>query len=157
MISIHQWPLYPGTGAEGEIGESDGKGFNVNVPLPPASTGGTYRAALDEIVSPCIDNFEPDWILVSAGFDAHRSDPLTDMGLTSGDFGDLLTQIFNMAPKGRCIFFLEGGYDFQALADSVTVSFASIMGSDLRLESSTGAGPGLETVRRVARLHGVAP
>jgi len=157
MISIHQWPLYPGTGAEDEIGESDGKGFNVNVPLPPASTGGTYRAALDEIVSPCIDNFEPDWILVSAGFDAHRSDPLTDMGLTSGDFGDLLTQIFNMAPKGRCIFFLEGGYDFQALADSVTVSFASIMGSDLRLESSTGAGPGLETVRRVARLHGVAP
>ena len=106
MISIHQWPLYPGTGAEGEIGESDGKGFNVNVPLPPASTGGTYRAALDEIVSPCIDNFEPDWIrylpvLMLTDRSTYRH------GTNFGDFGDLLTQIFNMAPKGRCIFFLE--------------------------------------------------
>tara|TARA_Y100000590_G_scaffold199458_1_gene226510 strand:+ start:23002 stop:24009 length:1008 start_codon:yes stop_codon:yes gene_type:complete len=157
VISIHQWPLYPGTGKEEEIGELDGKGFTVNVPLPPGSTGGTYRAALDEIISPCIEDFQPDWVLVSTGFDAHRDDPLTDLGLTSGDFADLTTQIFHMAPKSRCIFFLEGGYDFQALADSVTASFSSIMGFDLQLEASTGAGPGLETVRRVARLHGVNP
>ena len=71
MISIHQWPLYPGTGSEEEIGELNGKGFTVNVPLPPGSTGSTYRSALDKIVVPLVEDFQPDWVLVSAGFDAH--------------------------------------------------------------------------------------
>jgi len=155
MISIHQWPLYPGTGLEEEIGELDGQGFTVNIPLPPGSTGSTYRSALDKIVVPLVEDFRPDWVLVSAGFDAHREDPLTDMGLTSGDFADLTANLFNLAPKSRCIFFLEGGYNLQALTDSVSASFASIMGIDLRPESATGDGPGIEIVNRVAQLHGV--
>ena len=155
MISIHQWPLYPGTGSEEEIGELEGKGFTVNVPLPPGATGSTYRSALDKIVVPLVEDFQADWILVSAGFDAHREDPLTDMGLTSGDFADLTLNLFNLAPKNRCIFFLEGGYNLQALTDSVTASFASIMGINSRPESATGDGPGVEVVTRVAKAHGV--
>ena len=155
MISIHQWPLYPGTGSEEEIGELEGKGFTVNVPLPPGATGSTYRSALDKIVFPLVEDFQADWILVSAGFDAHREDPLTDMGLTSGDFADLTLNLFNLAPKNRCIFFLEGGYNLQALTDSVTASFASIMGINSRPESATGDGPGVEVVNRVAKSHGV--
>ena len=155
MISIHQWPLYPGTGSEEEIGELEGKGFTVNVPLPPGATGSTYRSALDKIVVPLVEDFQADWILVSAGFDAHREDPLTDMGLTSGDFADLTLNLFNLAPKNRCIFFLEGGYNLQALTDSVTASFASIMGINSRPESATGDGPGVEVVNRVAKSHGV--
>ena len=155
MISIHQWPLYPGTGSEEEIGELEGKGFTVNVPLPPGAPGSTYRSALDKIVVPLVEDFQADWILVSAGFDAHREDPLTDMGLTSGDFADLTLNLFNLAPKNRCIFFLEGGYNLQALTDSVTASFASIMGINSRPESATGDGPGVEVVNRVAKSHGV--
>ena len=154
MISIHQWPLYPGTGSEEEIGELEGKGFTVNVPLPPGATGSTYRSALDKIVVPLVEDFQADWLLVSAGFDAHREDPLTDMGLTSGDFADLTLNLFNLAPKNRCIFFLEGGYNLQALTDSVTASFASIMGINSRPESATGDGPGVEVVTRVAKSHG---
>ena len=155
MISIHQWPLYPGTGSEEEIGELEGKGFTVNVPLPPGATGSTYRSALDKIVVPLVEDFQADWILVSAGFDAHREDPLTDMGLTSGDFADLTLNLFNLAPKNRCIFFLEGGYNLQALTDSVTASFGSIRGMNSRPESATGDGPGVEVVNRVAKSHGV--
>ena len=155
MISIHQWPLYPGTGSEEEIGELEGKGFTVNVPLPPGATGSTYRSALDKIVVPLVEDFQADWILVSAGFDAHREDPLTDMGLTSGDFADLTLNLFNLAPKNRCIFFLEGGYNLQALTDSVTASFASILGVNLRPEAATGDGPGEEVVNRIAQSHGV--
>ena len=102
-----------------------------------------------------MEDFQADWILVSAGFDAHRDDPLTDMGLTSGDFADLTVNLFNLAPKSRCIFFLEGGYNLQALTDSVSASFASIMGIDLRPEPATGDGPGIEVVNRVAQFHGV--
>ena len=155
MISIHQWPLYPGTGSEAEKGELEGEGFTVNVPLPPGATGSTYRLAFDKIVVPLVEVFQPDWVLVSAGFDAHREDPLTDMGLTSGDFADLTLNLFNLAPKNRCIFFLEGGYNLQALTDSVTASFASILGVNLRPEAATGDGPGEEVVNRVAQSHGV--
>ena len=155
MISIHQWPLYPGTGSEAEKGELEGEGFTVNVPLPPGATGSTYRLAFDKIVVPLVEEFQPDWVLVSAGFDAHREDPLTDMGLTSGDFADLTLNLFNLAPKNRCIFFLEGGYNLQALTDSVTASFASILGVNLRPEAATGDGPGEEVVNRVAQSHGV--
>ena len=155
MISIHQWPLYPGTGSEAEKGELEGEGFTVNVPLPPGATGSTYRLAFDKIVVPLVEDFQPDWVLVSAGFDAHREDPLTDMGLTSGDFADLTLNLFNLAPKNRSIFFLEGGYNLQALTDSVTASFASILGVNLRPEAATGDGPGEEVVNRVAQSHGV--
>ena len=124
MISIHQWPLYPGTGSEEEIGELDGQGFTVNIPLPPGSTGSIYRSALDKIVVPLVEDFRPDWVLVSAGFDAHRSDPLAELNWMEEDFSWLTKRLMSLAQKhskGRLVSVLEGGYDLPALASSVKV------------------------------------
>src|SRR5690606_33215987 len=83
-VSFHQSPLYPGTGTLAETGEGPGLGLNVNVPVPPGATGDVYRAAVDEVLARLVERFTPSWLLISAGFDGHRADPLTDLGLTSG-------------------------------------------------------------------------
>jgi acetoin utilization deacetylase AcuC-like enzyme len=77
--SLHQWPAYPGTGRVTETGGSGAPGLTVNVPLPPGATGDIALAAIDEVVAPAVDRFQPTWVLVSAGFDAHRDDPLADL------------------------------------------------------------------------------
>ena len=142
FVSCHQWPLYPGTGAADETGIGDGAGTTVNVPLPPGAAGDDYRRVMDSVVVPVLQRFDPDWLLVSAGFDAHRADPLTDMGLTSGDFADLAAGLVGMVPRGRVVLFLEGGYDLAALADSAGATVAATLGVDHRPEAATGRGPG---------------
>ncbi len=155
FVSIHQWPLYPGTGRIDEIGEGEGKGTTLNLPLPVGSAGDTYRYALDATVIPVIERFDPDWLLVSAGFDGHRLDPLSNLGLTSGDFADMSARIVRLVPPRRCILFLEGGYDLGALSDSVGAALAAVVGVDHRPEPSSGAGPGSDVVDEAARIHGV--
>ena len=90
-VSMHEWPLFPGTGALNETGHGDAAGSTVNFPFPAGTAGDAYLAAVDDVVLPLAEAWQPTWLLISAGFDAHRLDPLTDMGLTSGDYG-LLTQ-----------------------------------------------------------------
>ena len=90
-VSMHEWPLFPGTGALNETGRGDAAGSTVNFPFPAGTAGDAYLAAVDDVVLPLAEAWQPTWLLISAGFDAHRLDPLTDMGLTSGDYG-LLTQ-----------------------------------------------------------------
>ena len=85
-VSTHQDRLYPGTGAVDEIGGPDARGRTVNIPLPAGATGDVFARALEEVVAPVASRFAPTWLLVSAGFDAHRDDPLADLGLSSGDF-----------------------------------------------------------------------
>ncbi len=89
FVSTHQWPLYPGTGRRTETGVGAGAGTTVNIPLPPETTGDVYLRAFDEVIAPVVDRFAPTWLLISAGFDAHRADPLTDLGLSAGDFAAL--------------------------------------------------------------------
>ena len=117
-VSFHEYPLYPGTGAIDEIGEGDGAGTTLNFPFPAGTTGDVYRAAIDEVVRPLAERWGPTWLLLSAGFDAHRRDPLTGLGLTAGDFADLTRELQAFVPTGRCVVFLEGGYDLEALAAS---------------------------------------
>ncbi len=155
FVSIHQWPLYPGTGAEEEVGTGKGVGTTLNLPIPAGSAGDTYRHALDQVVIPAVDRFVPDWLLISAGYDAHRADPLTDLGLTSGDFADLTTGLVGLVPRSRCVLFLEGGYDLEALADSSGASVAAAVGVDHRPELPTGDGPGRDVVDRVVERHGL--
>src|SRR5207237_5850994 len=102
-----------GTGRLEETGEGPGAGTTVNVPLPPGTTGDAYRAAVDEIVVPLAERFSPTWVLVSAGFDGHRADPLANMALSAGDFADLGQPVLTLAPPGRRLVFLEGGYDLE--------------------------------------------
>lgn len=158
FVSCHQWPLYPGTGAADEVGTGAGTGTTVNVPLPPGTAGDDYRYAMDALVVPVVERFVPDWLLVSAGFDAHRSDPLTDLGLTSGDYADLMATLSGLVPSGRLVTFLEGGYDLDALSDSAGASVAALLGVDHRPEGASGSA-GIEPGRLVddlARRHGVA-
>ena len=98
FVSWHQSPLYPGSGALDEIGGSAAEGHTVNVPLPALSTGDSYQASLEGAVGSIIDRFDPTWLLISAGFDAHRDDPLTEMGLSAGDYADLTTELMSSVP-----------------------------------------------------------
>jgi acetoin utilization deacetylase AcuC-like enzyme len=138
-VSTHQWPLYPGTGRPEEVGGPSAAGLTVNVPLPPGSTGADVRRAVNLVARPAIERFEPTWVLVSAGFDAHRDDPMADLTLSSGDFAELGRLAAEFAPQpGRLVVFLEGGYDLTALRLSVSDTIGALLGgSDRRQALST--------------------
>ncbi len=141
-VSFHQWPLYPGTGSIREIGVDDGRGTTLNIPLPPHATGDRFMAALDGIVSQVAGRFKPTWLIISAGFDAHRDDPLTDLGLSAGDFARITTRLMSFAPPGRRIVMLEGGYDLDALRHSSAAALAALLDRVHEPEPPTHGGPG---------------
>ena len=155
-VSTHQWPAYPGTGRADEVGGPSARGATVNVPLPAGATGDVVRRAFDEIVTPAVEAFAPSWVLVSAGFDAHRADPLADLGLSAGDFGALTGIVAGYAPgPGRLVLFLEGGYDLDALRSSVAATLGQLVGAVPGDESPTSGGPGSEhVVAAAARRRG---
>jgi acetoin utilization deacetylase AcuC-like enzyme len=149
FVSWHQWPLYPGTGAVDENGSGAGVGTTINIPLPPGATGDRYRSALDEVVAAAVEAFGPTWLLISAGFDGHRDDPLTSLGLTSGDYAALLEELVPLVPKGRVIAFLEGGYDLDALGRCAAACAAVLSGEHPAAEPQTTGGPGGAAVARL--------
>jgi acetoin utilization deacetylase AcuC-like enzyme len=121
-VSLHQFPFYPGTGAVEEIGRGDGTGFTVNLPLEAGAVDGDYHLAFSEVVVPVLRQYEPDLLIVSAGFDAHERDPLAGMRLTSGAFGAMTMELRRVAEAhsdGRIVLVTEGGYDLRALAESL--------------------------------------
>ncbi|MET3520702.1 histone deacetylase family protein [Mesorhizobium abyssinicae] len=124
--STHQMPLYPGTGAKGETGA----GNIVNAPLAPRTGSDTFRDAFLSRVLPSIDNFAPDLIIISAGFDAHHRDPLAEINLTEEDFDWATGQLMERAARhsgNRLVSLLEGGYDLQGLAFSVAAHVGRLM------------------------------
>jgi acetoin utilization deacetylase AcuC-like enzyme len=152
-VSFHQHPLYPGTGSLLETGDGDGRGRTVNIPVPPGATGDLYRAAVDEVVAPLAEEIGATWLLLSAGFDGHRADPLTDLALTSGDFADVTAAVAELVPPGRRLVFLEGGYDLEALRDSTEAALGALAGARLHPERPTGGGPGREVVAAAEMAH----
>jgi acetoin utilization deacetylase AcuC-like enzyme len=121
FVSLHQWPLYPGSGWFTETGVGDGEGFTVNVPLPPGSHDGDYAHAFAEVVEPIVRQFEPQALLVSAGQDAHVDDPLASMMVTEHGYGHMALRVLVLAQElceGRLGLILEGGYDRVASAHS---------------------------------------
>jgi len=157
-VSTHEFPFYPWTGAATEVGGQDAAGLTVNIPLPPGATGDVVRRAVDEVAAPVVDAFGPTWVLVSAGFDAHRDDPLADLALSSADFADLATTVAGMVPvRGRLVLFLEGGYHLGALRSSVAAAVGALVGADRpRDEAPTDGGPGADAVAAAARAREVA-
>jgi acetoin utilization deacetylase AcuC-like enzyme len=148
-VSTHQWPAYPGTGRSSEVGGAGAYGLTVNVPVPPGATGDLIRLALDQVAAPVIDGFSPTWVLVSAGFDAHRADPLADLSLSSRDFADLARTVHGYAPRtGRLALFLEGGYDLDALRSSVSSTLGALLGAPDPAGRPTAGGPGLQQVHQ---------
>jgi acetoin utilization deacetylase AcuC-like enzyme len=147
FVSMHQRGLYPGTGRVIEVGGASAPGTTLNIPLPASTTGEALRLALDGLVAPTVAAFAPTWILVSAGFDGHRHDPLADWCLTSGDFGELAARVTAMAPApGRLVAFLEGGYDLPSLAASVGATGAALLGERYRPEPPSTGDVGLDDV-----------
>ena len=153
FASIHQSPLYPGSGALTERGTDAGVGTTINLPLPPGATGDVARAGIAEVIAPSIEAFDPDWIFISAGYDGHRADPITDLGYTSGDVADMVADVMSMAPAGRCVVLLEGGYDLAAVRDCSAAVAAELLGERHRPEPSTSGGAGAEVVEAARRLH----
>ena len=118
-FTSQQIPLWPGTGTEEEQGHYNNI---VNIPLPPGSTGELMRQKYEALVFPVLRKFEPDLILISAGFDAHEADPLAELNWSTADFSWLTERLCKIAEEcceGRLVSTLEGGYDLKALADSV--------------------------------------
>ena len=129
-VSLHQWPFYPGTGNASEIGKGEGRGFTVNLPLSSGAGTGDYAAAFERVVLPVLDAYAPELVLVSAGFDAHKSDPLAGMQLDAHAYGWMTTVLGHVADKsaaGKLALFLEGGYDLAALEASLAQSLASLV------------------------------
>lgn len=125
--STHQWPLYPGTGDRSETGAH---GNIVNAPLWAGAGSEDFRAAMRDVVLPAMDDFAPDLVMISAGFDAHRRDPLAQLELETEDFvwaTDALREIAGKKSAGRLISTLEGGYDLQALGESTAAHVRALM------------------------------
>lgn len=124
-ISLHQYPFYPGSGAVEEIGVAAGVGTTVNIPMPAGAGDAAYTAAFREIVLPAGRTFSPDFVLVSAGFDAHRDDPLASIELSTEAYANMTNALIGLAEEcagGRLMLVLEGGYDLRALHDSVAAT-----------------------------------
>jgi acetoin utilization deacetylase AcuC-like enzyme len=150
-VSTHQWPLFPGSGSAAEVGGWSAIDRTVNIPLPSGTAGGLLLRAIEEIAAPVIEEFQPTWVLVSAGFDAHRADPLAELALTSGDFAQLARLAASFAPHpGRLALFLEGGYDLHALRTSVAASVSAVLGASYDSEPRSVDGPGDEFIEHVA-------
>jgi acetoin utilization deacetylase AcuC-like enzyme len=155
FVSTHQYPFYPGTGAATDTGEGDGRGFTVNVPLERGSTDGDYMVVCDRVIVPVLDEFAPDLVLVSAGFDAHERDPLAHMRMSASGFGVLTARITGAADRharGRLVLVTEGGYDLPALGESLDAVVRVLAGDappdPASLEAPTGRGAaGVDAVR----------
>jgi len=150
-LSTHQYPYYPGTGAIEEAGAGAGEGFTVNVPLPAGCGDEEYLGVFKEIVLPIGEKYKPEWILVSAGFDPHRRDPLGGMDVTEKGFGAMATMLLDLAAEhagGKIAFLLEGGYDLKALRSSVITVLQRMKGDR---EGELPAGAGGESIRPLIR------
>jgi len=121
-VSIHQDPFYPGTGSVDEIGEGEGIGATINIPMTEGAGGTDYAEAMARVVVPVVEQFAPDWMLVSAGYDAHTADPLAGIRLEDGDYSAMSSGLAPLVPGARTVFFLEGGYDLAAVRDSIAAT-----------------------------------
>jgi acetoin utilization deacetylase AcuC-like enzyme len=127
--STHQMPLFPGTGATGERGDHD---TIVNAPLASGDGGAKFRSAFDNLILPQLQKFAPELLIISAGFDAHRRDPLASLNLDAADFGWVTRKLMDVADTsagGRIVSVLEGGYDLQGLQESVAEHVTALMGA----------------------------
>jgi acetoin utilization deacetylase AcuC-like enzyme len=134
-VSIHQDLFYPFAGHIEDIEAGEAKGTVVNVPLPAGTAGDVYRRAWDEVAIPVVTQFEPDWILVSAGFDAHANDELASFFVESSDYGYMAGRLAAVHPPNRTVFSLEGGYDLGALRDSARSALIGMAGDFAEPES----------------------
>ncbi len=143
FVSLHQYPNYPGTGAASDTGTAEGRGRNVNVPLPPGGGDAVYRAALQQVVLPIVEQFAPDFALVSCGFDAHARDPLAQMELSAGAYAEMTRSLLASLRDCPLGVVLEGGYDLEALTESADAVATVLLATAARapLPASAASAP----------------
>jgi acetoin utilization deacetylase AcuC-like enzyme len=162
FLSTHQQGIYPGTGRLEEVGAAAGQGHNLNLPLPAGAGDAAFAAIFDQVIRPAARRFGPQLLLVSAGFDAHWADPLASLGLSTTGFFRLAQSLRGLAAEvcgGRICLVLEGGYDGQALADSVLAALCALLG-DESAPDPLGPAPHREPdiarlLEQVRTLHGL--
>jgi acetoin utilization deacetylase AcuC-like enzyme len=135
-VSSHAYPFYPGTGGLDEVGEGSGEGFTVNLPLPGTMGDADYRRVYGEIVEPVVRAFDPELLLVSAGFDPHRDDPLAGMAVTERGFAAMSASCLaavSGAARNRAVFVLEGGYDLDGIAESTAAVMRVLLGETVEV------------------------
>jgi acetoin utilization deacetylase AcuC-like enzyme len=157
FISTHQFPYYPGTGAINEVGANAGEGYTLNIPLPAGCGDAEYLRVFYDVVVPAAKQFEPEWILVSAGFDPHRRDPLGGMAVTEAGFASmavLLLQLADQYAGGKIAFLLEGGYDLAALSRSVAAVLQIMQENSHPNENARPAGDSIEPlIRKILQVR----
>jgi acetoin utilization deacetylase AcuC-like enzyme len=130
FFSTHQYPHYPGTGRGTERGKGAGEGFTINVPMEAGEGDDEYRAVFQQVLVAAADDFKPEFVVISAGFDAHKDDPLASMGLTEAGYAaltEIVAEIAKRHAKGRILSSLEGGYNLTALAASVEAHVKALL------------------------------
>ncbi len=154
-VSLHQYPFYPGTGSADETGSGDGKGYTLNIPLPGGCGDPEYLAAFQSIIEPVCNQFGPQFVLVSAGFDAHRLDPLASMNVTQSGFAEMarrMLAVANAHAGGRFASVLEGGYSLDALRSSVG-SVIETMGESNPARTDTAGADDNQILSGVRRIQ----
>jgi len=152
-ISLHQWPLYPGSGWYSETGTGPGRGFTVNLPLPPGCRDGDYVHAFTALVEPIVAAFAPQALLVSAGLDPHKDDPLASMLLSEDGFAFMALRVLELARQhceGRLALTLEGGYQREATARSVAAILRALLDESAPPVSADSERAGAAIERAVA-------
>ena len=153
-LSLHEFPSYPGTGWVEELGSGDATGTTVNIPFPTGSGSAAYLTAIRSLVRPILEQFDPGWVLVSSGYDAHGRDPLAGIRLRSEDYHALGAAVAEAAGQGRLVMFLEGGYDLEALAESseATVRGVSAAGIEIPQSSEPPVGTAARLLEYTAEI-----
>ncbi len=143
FISLHQYPCYPGTGAAADQGAGEGLGYTLNCPLPAGSGDGLFVGLVELLLEPLIDSYKPQLILISAGFDAHRDDPLASCNVSDGGFAAIARSLYAAAKKGGVPvgLVLEGGYNVDALARSLALTLSELAGVPTGRQSSEPNSP----------------
>ncbi|MBW1761779.1 MAG: histone deacetylase [Deltaproteobacteria bacterium] len=155
FISLHQSPLYPGTGRIDERGACGAEGYTVNVPMPPGSGPNAYGAAFREVVLPVLRSFDAELVLASSGLDGHRRDPLAQLELDAECFGAMtsaLVRHVEEAGHGRLALFLEGGYDLEAIEESVCAMASALLGEPYELADGPLSAAEARSLGR-AKIH----
>jgi acetoin utilization deacetylase AcuC-like enzyme len=157
FISTHQYPYYPGTGALEETGIKEGEGYTINVPLPAGCADAEYLRVFHDVIVPAAKKFTPEWILVSAGFDAHRRDPLGGMGVTEDGFAEMAQRLLQLADEyagGKIALLLEGGYDLAALRNSVAAVLQAMQQPTMWQESGNPGGDRIKPlIHQIEQVH----